>query len=305
MHRGLALILILICAPATFAPTPRPAITGLAFVQFQVTDADAASKFYSGYLGLPDSRECWGPSVTSCFSVTPYQDVEILTSGQQRSEVLSANNLLATVGVWTDNAGSLRGYLLSRGLRPGDLSSPRKGLDQFEISDPEGHRMVFLSLVGASPNPSDVRTQASHHMIHAGFVVRDRQAEDRLYKDVLGFHVYWHGGMKEGEDNWVDMQVPDGTDWIEYMLRVSPDASHKTLGVMNHIALGVPDIYAAQQQLIKNGWKSTEEPKIGRDGKWQLNLYDPDETRVELMEFKPTKEPCCSPYTGPHPGPAE
>ncbi len=103
----------------------------------------------------------------------------------------------------------------------------------------------------------------------------------------------------------LDPEVPDGTDWIEYMLNVSPNASHKTLGVMNHIALGVPDIRAAQQQLIKNGWKGNEEPKIGRDGKWQLNLYDPDETRVELMEFKPTKEPCCSPYTGPHPGPKQ
>ena len=30
--------------------------------------------------------------------------------------------------------------------------------------------------------------------------------------------------------------------------------------------------------------KLTEEPQIGRDGKWQLNLYDPDDTRVELME---------------------
>src|SRR5882757_7134807 len=187
MHRALALSLMLISAPASFAPTPRPAITGLAFVQFQVTDVDAASKFYGGYLGLPDSRECWGPSVTSCFSITPYQDVGILTSGQQRPELQSANNLLVTVGLWTNNAGSLRGYLLSRGLHPGDLSSPRKGWDQFEIFDPEGHRVVFLSLIGASPNPSDVRTQASHHMIHTGFVVRDRQAEDRLYKDVLGF----------------------------------------------------------------------------------------------------------------------
>ena len=140
-------------------------------------------------------------------------------------------------------------------------------------------------------------------IIHAGFVVHDRAAEDKFYKDILGFHVYWHGGMKDGEDNWVDMQVPDGTDWIEYMLNVPANASHKTLGVMNHIALGVPDIHVAQAQLIKNGWKGIEEPKIGRDGKWQLNLYDPDETRVELMEFKPTKEPCCSPYTGPHPGP--
>ena len=140
-------------------------------------------------------------------------------------------------------------------------------------------------------------------IIHAGFVVHDRAAEDRFYKDILGFHVYWHGGMKDDETNWVDMQVPDGTDWIEYMLGVSPNASHKTLGVMNHIALGVPDIHAAQQQLIKNGWKGTEQPQIGRDGKWQLNLYDPDGTRVELMEFTPVEKPCCSEYTGPHPKP--
>jgi len=38
-----------------------------------------------------------------------------------------------------------------------------------------------------------------------------------------------------------------------------------------------------------------EQPKIGRDGKWQLNLYDPNSTRVELMEPKPVKTPCCSP----------
>lgn len=27
-----------------------------------------------------------------------------------------------------------------------------------------------------------------------------------------------------------------------------------------------------------------QQPKICRDGKWQLNLYDPDLTRTELME---------------------
>jgi hypothetical protein len=72
---------------------------------------------------------------------------------------------------------------------------------------------------------------------------------------------------------------------------------------MNHIALGVPDIHAAEKQLRANGWNGTEQPKIGRDGKWQLNLYDPDETRVELMEFTPVQKPCCSDYTGPHPKP--
>jgi catechol 2,3-dioxygenase-like lactoylglutathione lyase family enzyme len=171
------------------------------------------------------------------------------------------------------------------------------------MKDPEGHRIVFIQSRARQIEAG--ASQVSTRMIHAGFVVKDRAAEDKFYKEILGFHVYWHGGMKDGEDNWVDMQVPDGTDWIEYMLGVSPNASHKTLGVMNHIALGVPDIHVAEQQLKKNGFKSTEEPKIGRDGKWQLNLYDPDETRVELMEFKPTEKPCCSEYTGPHPGPPQ
>jgi catechol 2,3-dioxygenase-like lactoylglutathione lyase family enzyme len=140
-------------------------------------------------------------------------------------------------------------------------------------------------------------------IIHAGFVVHDRAAMDKFYKDILGFHVYWHGGMKDDQTDWLDMQIPDGTDWIEYMLNVPANADKHTLGVMNHVALGVPDIHAAAKQLLTNGMKLTEEPQIGRDGKWQLNLYDPDDTRVELMEFTPVEKPCCSDYTGPHPKP--
>ncbi len=109
--------------------------------------------------------------------------------------------------------------------------------------------------------------------------------------------------MNDGETSWVAMQVPDGTDWVEYMLNIPADADKHTLGVMNHIALGVPDIHAAQKQLLTNGMKLTEEPKMGRDGKWQLNVYDPDDTRVEFMEFTPVEKPCCSEFTGPHPKP--
>jgi len=126
---------------------------------------------------------------------------------------------------------------------------------------------------------------------------------DKFYRDILGFHLYWQGGMKDGEPNWVSMQVPDGTDWIEYMLNVDSNANKHLRGVMNHIALGVPSVKEAAIQLEKNGVKLTEQPKIGRDGKWQLNLYDPDDTRVELMEFTPVEKPCCSEFTGTHPKP--
>lgn len=143
------------------------------------------------------------------------------------------------------------------------------------------------------------------HIIHAGFIVRDRGATEHFYKDILGFRPYWHGGMKDDQTDWVSLQVPDGTDWLEFMVNVPPDADQRLRGIMNHIAIGVTDIHATQQQLRKNGVKLSEEPTIGRDGKWQLNVYDPDLTRVEFMEFKPVQKPCCSEFTGPHPGPKQ
>jgi catechol 2,3-dioxygenase-like lactoylglutathione lyase family enzyme len=140
-------------------------------------------------------------------------------------------------------------------------------------------------------------------IIHAGFIVRDRVATEHFYKDILGFRPYWHGGMKDDQTDWVSLQVPDGTDWLEFMVNVEPDADQHLRGIMNHIAIGVTDIHATQKKLMEAGAKLTEEPQIGRDGKWQLNLYDPDFTRVEFMEFTPVQEPCCSEFTGPHPGP--
>ena len=63
---------------------------------------------------------------------------------------------------------------------------------------------------------------------------------------------------------------------------------------MHHFALGVPSVNSSYQELIKHHFKPEEKPEIGRDGKWQLNLYDSNFTRVELMEPKPVQKPCCS-----------
>jgi len=65
---------------------------------------------------------------------------------------------------------------------------------------------------------------------------------------------------------------------------------------MHHFALGVNDIQVPYKTVTSRGYKA-EQPKIGRDGKWQLNLFDPNLTRAELMEFKPVRKPCCSPMT--------
>jgi catechol 2,3-dioxygenase-like lactoylglutathione lyase family enzyme len=293
-------ILILAClscwANQKRADPVRPPITGIALVVIRVSDPKAALDFYGKELGLVDAFTCGGPD-SPCLALGGSQSVALIHNATQ-----SSSNLME-VFFATSDVVELQHYLVARGMEPSEIGLSGNGRRKLVVRDPEKHVISFMEFQPGEVSPTT--SQVSARLIHAGFVVKDRAAEDKFYKDILGFHVYWHGGMKEGEDNWVDMQVPEGTDWLEYMLKVPENATHKQLGVMNHIALGVPDIHAAQQQLIKNGWKPTEEPKIGHDGIWQLNLYDPGETRVELMEFKPIKEPCCSPYTGPHPGPKQ
>jgi catechol 2,3-dioxygenase-like lactoylglutathione lyase family enzyme len=302
MNRALALSVTILCwlSIATVEQPSRPHITSVAFVRLKSTDLEKSSLFYTGLLGLRQNPPASRDVANSAFRVREFQDLQLI-----RNDARVGSSLLESTGFYVDDLDKMRSFLSSREVAFSDCTSGPKGPGAICVSDPEGHRIIFVEspFVSGGPNQIDSPRQASNRLIHAGFVVHGRAAEDRFYKDLLGFHVYWHGGMKDDETNWVDMQVPDGTDWIEYMLNVPADADKQTLGVMNHIALGVSDIHAAQQQLIKNGWKSTEQPKIGRDGKWQLNLYDPDDTRVELMEFTPVEKPCCSEYTGPHPKP--
>ena len=280
---------------------PRPHIFGISGVQILATDRSASLGFYSKTLNLahdPDET-----LLSQMFFLNPFQDITIWTP----TTPIPAN-LIAQITFSTDDIPALRRYLVSHKIAViyPPISSPGWRDSYFTVVDPEGHRLGFVQRrEGEAPvhaQPVSL-TRSTFRFIHAGFIVRDRAAEDRFYKDILGFRPYWHGGMQDDKDDWVALQVPDGTDWVEYMLNISPTADKHTLGVMNHIALGVPDIHAAEQQLVKNGWKPGEKPQMGRDGKWQLNLYDPDDTRVEFMEFTPTQKPCCSEFTGPHPGP--
>jgi catechol 2,3-dioxygenase-like lactoylglutathione lyase family enzyme len=261
-------------------------------VRLLVSEQDAASKFYSALgIRLPNADCVWCEIPPDHrFSYRGEQVTLIKDDGD------SPTNRLDEVVFAVSDIKSLQRYLVASGV-PVASSSPT--LDYFNVRDPEHHRIGFMQIARTKAKTAAKRPR----IIHAGFVVRDRVAMEHFYRDILGFKPYWHGGMKDDQTDWESFQVPDGTDWVEFMVNVPENADQRLRGVMNHIALGVPDIHAAQKQLLTNGMKLTEEPKIGRDGKWQLNLYDPDQTRVELMEFTPVERPCCSEYTGPHPKP--
>jgi catechol 2,3-dioxygenase-like lactoylglutathione lyase family enzyme len=282
----------------------RPHIFGIASVHIGVSDVAASTKFYTDVTGIGlECNDCGQPAISAPYILPSKQLLEV----NQGDSTVHASRV-TRISFLVDNLKSLERILKANDVHYSATNVNGRYLMMLNLEDPEGNKLEFWPVsVSITTKMIQKRNPPESpypmRIIHAGWVVKNRAAMEKFYKDILGFHIYWSGGMKDGETDWVDMQVPDGTDWIEFMLNVPADADKHTLGVMNHIALGVPDIHAAQQQLMKNGWKGTEQPQIGRDGKWQLNLYDPDQTRVELMEFIPVEKPCCSEYTGPHPKP--
>lgn len=200
-----------------------------------------------------------------------------------------------------NNCGAICNHAACR--FPRELKKKTDGTRWFEVKDPEGNRVQFeQAKTKRLRNPKALSSQ----IIHVGFLVHDRAAEDAFYREILGFRPYWFGGRTDDRIDWVALQVPEGHQWIEYML-TDKDAqmTPQRLGVLNHFSLGVSDMKETAKQLEARGWTSDSRSHIqmGRDGKVQLNVYDPDGTRIEFMEFTPTQPPCCSPFTSSHPSP--
>jgi catechol 2,3-dioxygenase-like lactoylglutathione lyase family enzyme len=274
---------------AAAAPTARPPITGIAWVRFAGLPGGGSDAFYLHELGLPRVKS----GATSIFLLSSTQSIQVVS----RPSVEPGDQLLK-IALYTSDLGRMRAYLASKGV------TSSIDADGLEVLDPEGHQLVFR--VGGSDATAEqgaYRYQVSHRLIHAGIIVHDRAAEDRFYGDILGCRLYWQGGYKDGIADWVNMQVPEGSDWIEYMLNVPATADAAQLGGANHISLGVSNIQAAAKLLATNGWQRPEDggAHLGLDGKWQINLHDALKSRIEVMEYAPVKPPCCSPFTGETP----
>jgi len=281
---------------ACFAQSPavkRPPIVGVAHIRLKTKDLAASREFYGHYLGYQEINPASGSGI-AYFKVNDHQYIEV--SNELKSET---EDRLSHIAFETTNARQLRDYLASRGVKVPETLHTGPDVLSFMTIDPDGHDVEFVQYVPAPPGSPNFgkflpASRISDHIIHVGVTVSDRAAADRFYKDILEFRESWHGGMTDDRTDWVDMRVPEGTDWLEYMLNAH-NPSPKTLGVMHHLALGVPSVEAGYKTLLQRELKIGQGPKIGRDGKWQLNVYDPDLTRTELMEPKPVQTPCCSP----------
>ena len=282
----------------------RPKITGVSHLSVYTSDAAKAEFFYVHDLGGFKGVDPQNPAgVRYYFNAIQFVEVLPLPAGPE------SKNRFDHAGYNTTNAEGLRKYLGAHDVAvPAAVTKGSDGSQYFEVKDPEGNRVQFVQ-PPAHPLAVPVNPLSSH-MIHVGYIVHDIAKLDTFYQGVLGFRPYWHGGATEDSHDWTSLQVPDGTDWVEYMKVKGPetagipaDMSQQNAGVLDHFSLGVPNIEKAVD-LMYSGDRLTarhSDPKIGRDGKWQVNLYDPDGIRAELMEFQPSAKPCCSPFLLPSP----
>jgi lactoylglutathione lyase len=271
-----ALVLLTCLQPAS----ARPPILGVAHVRVLSADIAKSRAFYAALLGLPEVPQS-NPMV-AVFSVNDRQRIIVGRAIEDRDD------RLVDVAFETPDRDAARAWLASHGMKATAVDEPGEGGgDAVETVDPDGHAIRLISLTGGGMFIGGADRRLSKRILHAGLTVRDASKADAFYKDVLGFSEIWRGGRADTVTNWINMRVPDGTDYLEYMLTTGT-LDRRQLGTEHHIALLVPSIQdaleAVRARTTVGDPNHHATPHIGFNRKWQLNVYDPDGTRIEFME---------------------
>jgi catechol 2,3-dioxygenase-like lactoylglutathione lyase family enzyme len=242
----------------------------------------AAKAFYGGILGLSERPG-------QAFAIGPRQHV-LIEPGLHAQEI----ERLTHLAFQTSDVAAMGKYLTSRGLKI-DQPADRCEETAIHVLDPDGHVIEFVQAPWPPPAPRPGAAVAtalggralSTRMLHAGLTIKNQEAADKFYRDVLGFSEIWRGGRDEKTIDWINMRVPDGTEYLEYMLVTTPP-DRQRLGSAHHLCLTVPDVQSAFEEATRRTPAAARAklgvPNVGRNGRWQLNLFDPDGTRTELME---------------------
>ncbi len=268
----------------------RPRILGVAHIAIYAHDYEKSRAFYHDFLVFEEpyslSKPDGTPSMTF-FKINERQYIELFP------ETAPHTDRLSHISLETDNAEGMRVYLASRGVAvPKQVGKGRIGNANFNIKDPEGHT---VEIVEYEPDGWTVRERGRHmpasrvstRMSHVGIIVTGFDREMRFYTEVLGFREIWRGSSSGTQLSWVNLKVPDGDDYIEFMLyKDAPPADQR--GTAHHLCLVVPSVADAVAVLearpYRRQYARTIEQKVGVNRKRQANLFDPDGTRTELME---------------------
>jgi lactoylglutathione lyase len=291
MKRSLLAIAAVLClAGAPHQEAFRPHITGLSHIALYSRDVEQSRSFYKGLLGYDEPYMLKKPDGSldlTYFKINDRQWIEIFADREP------GKDRFHQIAFETDDAESLRAYLASRGVKvPARVAKGRTGNLNFAVNDPDGHIVEFVQYLPDSWTMQDkgkhlAEQPFSSRLKHLGFAVESLGRSLAFYKDILGCQETWRGSSDGKQLSWVNLKVPDGTDYIELMLYDAPPTEIRRR-TMNHMSLETADIANTAARLESSpGRARYDRPlvvKTGINRKRQLNLFDPDSTRVEFME---------------------
>jgi catechol 2,3-dioxygenase-like lactoylglutathione lyase family enzyme len=303
--------LVLILAVATIAPAAeRPPITGLSHIALYCHEIEKSRAFYKDFLGFAEPFSLNNPDNSlklTWIKINDDQTIELFPEKEGGSD------RLYHIAVLTPDASAMREYLAGKGVTvPDKVPKGKIGNSNYFIKDPEGNT---LEIVHYEPDGWTLQnkgkflpeTRISTKMAHVGVLVGDLGAAQKFYGDILGFKETWRGAKKPEVLSWVHEQVADGSDFVELMLYSDLPAPNAR-GRYHHLCLEVPDIEKAKsilaERVAKIGYARPLEIQTGVNKKRQLNVYDPDGTRVELMEPTTVDGSSAPPSTAPPPHPS-
>ncbi|MEZ5352402.1 MAG: VOC family protein [Bryobacteraceae bacterium] len=276
------------CVPLVAQQPKRPRITGVAHVAYFVHDIEKSREFYKDFLGYEepfDLKNKDGSLSLTFIKVNDRQYIELFP------ESAPGTDRLNHISVETDDLEAMRLYLASKGVKvPDKVPTGRIGNYNFTIKDPDGHGVEFVQYAPGGWSVRDKgrflgKNRISPRILHTGIIVGSVQASLAFYRDLLGFQEFWRGSRNEKVLDWMNLRVPDGDDYIEFMLYDKlPEPTQR--GTQHHICLVVEDMDKAVAELRRRSahYEKPIEIRTGINRRRQANLYDPDGTRTELME---------------------
>jgi catechol 2,3-dioxygenase-like lactoylglutathione lyase family enzyme len=279
-------------AQTTDAPK-RPHILGISHMALFVSDLAKSRAFYEDFLGYDEAyvlKRDDGSIHIAFIKINENEYIELFTDPPKQDGHMSH------IAFFTDDVEGLRAYLAAQGVKvPAQAGKGKIGNTEFNVTDPDGHTVEFVqyqpdSLTRREAGQHIPETRISTHIPHIGVTIRHLDAAQKFYGGILGFQEFWRGSSDGKTLSWVNMRVPDGGDtgdYLELMLYSDPQNGTE-LGGKNHICLVTPDIVKAVAALnarpARKDYPRPIEIKVGKNGKRQANLFDPDGTRIELME---------------------
>ncbi len=285
-----ALFATLLTAPLGAAERPR--ITGVAHIALFVHDIEKSRAFYRDFLGYEEVFQLDNPNGSLSLTFVKVNDRQYIELFLEKE---AGTDRLNHISVEVDDAEAMRAYLGSKGIQvPEKVGKGRIKNSNFNVKDPDGHT---VEIVQYEPDGWTIRDNGkalngpriSPRMMHLGILVGPLEASMKFYRDILGFEEIWRGSKDGKQLSWVNMKVPNGKDYIEFMLYDQLPAP-TARGTQHHICLEVEDIDQALADLEKRparkAYTRPLEIKTGINRKRQLNLFDPDGTRIELMESR-------------------